>query len=285
MWELHDRLEQHVNEKSCISEIDSFHRCGQIVPVLGRALKGDENYDVELIYGARRLFVARYLNKPLLVELRHLTDKEAFLAMDIENRQRSDLSPYERGLSYLTCLRSNLYVSQEQLAHVLDVSPSQISRLIKLAMLPSVVIAAFETPLDICETWAPLLESAFHNPLSRKRVCARARAIAAMPKRPTPRAILQQLISAGEPGKKVTGNNRDVVVNSRNGKPLFRVRRLVNTIAVVIPLERLSAGRLAQVKSAVSRVLDEPSTARIVDTQLTNGENPQPDNIQGRNDT
>jgi ParB-like chromosome segregation protein Spo0J len=67
------------------------------VPALGRPLHGDLEFDVEIIYGARRLFVARHLNMPLQVELREMSDREALVAMDIENRLRTDISPYERG--------------------------------------------------------------------------------------------------------------------------------------------------------------------------------------------
>jgi hypothetical protein len=57
MWEFHDRLETHINERTCRAEIASFSKHGQIVAVLGRSLHGDKSYDVELITGARRLFV------------------------------------------------------------------------------------------------------------------------------------------------------------------------------------------------------------------------------------
>ena len=100
MWRLHDRCEEYVNEETCKAEIASFQKHGQLVPALGRVLPGDCGYDVELIYGARRLFVARHLSVPLLVEIREISDRDALIAMDIENRQRMDISPYERAMSY-----------------------------------------------------------------------------------------------------------------------------------------------------------------------------------------
>src|ERR1700678_2391533 len=113
VWTLHDRIEEHITEESCRTEIDSFAVHGQVVPVLGRPVLGDPNFDVELIYGARRLFVARHLNQPLLVELCDLSDFEAIVAMDIENRQRSDISPYERGVAFATWLRTGHFASQQ----------------------------------------------------------------------------------------------------------------------------------------------------------------------------
>jgi ParB family transcriptional regulator, chromosome partitioning protein len=100
MWELHDRLEAFVTEQSCKLEIESFAKHGQLIPVLARPLPANNAHKFELIYGARRLFVARHLNAPLLLEVREMSDRQALIAMDLENRQRMDLSPYERGLSY-----------------------------------------------------------------------------------------------------------------------------------------------------------------------------------------
>jgi ParB/RepB/Spo0J family partition protein len=118
-------------------EIESFSRHGQLVAALGRPLRKDPDYDVELIFGARRLFVARHLNQPLLVELREMSGREAITAMDIENRHRADISPYERGLSYARWLRAGFFACQEDIARALKVSCSHVSRLLKIARLSS----------------------------------------------------------------------------------------------------------------------------------------------------
>jgi ParB family chromosome partitioning protein len=65
MWDLHDRLDTHITEESCRHEIASVKAHGQSVPAIGRPLRADENHDVELITGARRLFIAQLLNRPL----------------------------------------------------------------------------------------------------------------------------------------------------------------------------------------------------------------------------
>ena len=67
MWRLHDRAEEYVTEESCRHEIDSFLKHGQLVPVVGRRLPAGDSHEVELIFGARRLFVARNLNLPIRV--------------------------------------------------------------------------------------------------------------------------------------------------------------------------------------------------------------------------
>src|SRR5579862_455650 len=98
MWSLHDRLEDYLTEDTCKAELESFEKHGQLVPALGRPLHGNPDFDIELIFGARRLFVAKLLNRPLRVQVRAMNDREAILAMDVENRHRKDISPYERGL-------------------------------------------------------------------------------------------------------------------------------------------------------------------------------------------
>src|SRR5688572_29010510 len=113
VWKYHERIEELITEAICAVEIESFAQHGQLVPVLGRQLPPNSDYDYELIYGARRLFVARHINKPLLVELRDISDKEAIVAMDMENSQRQEVSPYERGRSYARWLAVGHFDSQE----------------------------------------------------------------------------------------------------------------------------------------------------------------------------
>ena len=135
MWALHDRIEDYLNEQTCREEIESFAKHGQLVPVLGRLLRGDPTHDIELIYGARRLFVARHLNSSLIVKLCEVSDRQALVAMDIENRQRQDISPYERGTSYARWLRTGHFKSQEEICRTLQISPAQVSRLLRIARL------------------------------------------------------------------------------------------------------------------------------------------------------
>src|SRR3569833_1486798 len=135
MWSLHDRCHEHVNEETCAAEIESIKTHGQVVPALGRILRGDPNHDVELIYGARRLFVARHINVPLLVEMREICDRDALLAMDIENRQRTDISPYERAVSYARWLRTGYFGSLVDIARALRFSFFLVSWLLRFVLL------------------------------------------------------------------------------------------------------------------------------------------------------
>jgi len=263
MWSMHDRIEGYVSEETCRAEIDSFERHGQLVPVLGRSLPNDPDHDVELIYGARRLFVARYINKPLLVELRDLSDQEAIVAMDIENRHRADISPYERGLSYARWLRAGSFQSQDAIARALQVSCSQVSRLLKLARLPTVIIGAFGSPLEIREGWGLSLMDALDDPCRREATVRKARAITASARRPSAREIYAALLAASAPGRAPRLRTRDTVIKDSNGTPLFRLKHQQCSVALVLPRDKMSLECLESVCGAVAQVLQNTPNDRL----------------------
>ena len=255
MWALHDRLEAGIGEQTCKAEIESFQRHGQLVPALGRPLSGDPNHEVELIYGARRLFVAQHLNKPLAVEVRQMTDMEAIIAMDIENRQRRDISPYEQGLCYARWLRGKHFGSQEDIAQVLKISASQVSRMLRLARLPAVVVGAFESPLDIRETWGLDLADAWDDPQRRGSLAGKARAIAASASRAAPKEIYSQLIANTVKGRPVKVKARDEVVSDDQGRALFRIRNRRKCVAILLPLDDVSSAVLQEIRDCVTVIL------------------------------
>jgi ParB family chromosome partitioning protein len=264
LWALHDRLEEHVTEETCREEIESFLASGQRVPVLGRALKGDPDYDVELIYGARRLFVARHINKPLLVELSDIADRDAIVAMDIENRQRADISPYERGLSYSRWLRAGFFSSQEDVARQLNISASQVCRLLKLARLPAVVLDAFRSPLDIREEWGAELVDALNEERTRRATIHTARAIAARTPRLSSVEVFRELLAASANGRKIKSKPHDGVILDDQGRPLFRVRQQRSSIAILLPIQKVSANSMKAVCRAIADVLQKDQAPHVV---------------------
>jgi ParB family transcriptional regulator, chromosome partitioning protein len=257
MWPLHDRLEAHITEETCRAEIESFSVHGQLLPALGRVVTDQPTHDIELIYGARRLFVARHLNKSLMVELREMTDREAIVAMDIENRQRRNISPYERGVSYAQWLREGHFHSQEDIARALQVSASQISRLLKLARLPCVVVEAFDSAENICEGWGHDLLEVLEDPRRRAATLQSARALGKGP-RPPAGEVYRRLMTASTMGRRSRPPTHDEVVKDCCGTPLFRIRQQTHSIAVLLPLEALSPEVLDVVRHKVVQVLERP---------------------------
>jgi ParB family transcriptional regulator, chromosome partitioning protein len=266
MWRGHERLEDHVNEDTCREEIESVLAHGQLIPALARTLKNDSDHAFEVIYGSRRLFVARHLNIPIRLEVRELSDREATIALESENRLRKDFSPYERARNYAAWLRSGLFKSQDELARVLNVSRSQVSRLLKLAQLPAVIVSAFARPTDICETWGRDLIPLWEDPHGREELIVRARALAKDPRRPGAPAIFQRLIAnttqRGLPAIGPSLESHDEVVKDERGMALFRVRVHRKDVALLLPSGGLSKQALVEIKSEVAAILQRRRSSR-----------------------
>jgi ParB family transcriptional regulator, chromosome partitioning protein len=278
MWDLHDRDGDDVDEETCKAEIQSMSQHGQLVPVLGRALSGESQHDVELIYGARRLFVARHLNIPLAVELRKLTDQEAIIAMDIENRMRLDLSPYERGRCYLRWLRGSYFSSQEEIARALRISPAKVSRLVRIAQLPTVIVSAFRRPTDIHENWGLALADAWRDKTKQAALAKRARAIASSQKRPPPEHIVKDLLSPIR-SPRLRASTHDEVVKDDGGRPLFRVRRHLYSVSIILPIKSMSDQTVRNVLYSVRNLLrDETPQAADNPNKVVR---PSPDHHSG----
>jgi ParB family transcriptional regulator, chromosome partitioning protein len=255
MWSLHDRCTKQITEASCAVEIQSFKARGQMIPVLGRPLHGDSQHDIELIYGARRLFVARFVNQPLLVDLRELSDRQAIIALDIENRQRKDLSPYERGLSYARWLRAGHFESQEEMARALNVSPAHVSRLLKLARLPSVVVSAFGGDAHIRETWGLEVMDVLDDQDRRASILLTARRISATQPRPTASVVLSRLLAAGTRERGLKNKARDIVIKDDGGAPLFRIRRHSGSMTYLLPSAKMLPEHMQRIEHEVARIL------------------------------
>jgi ParB/RepB/Spo0J family partition protein len=256
MWAHHERLEEHLTEESCRAEIESYVKHGQLIPALGRPLKNDPWHVVELIYGARRLFAARHLKRPLRVELRDMTDLEAVVAMEIENHHRQQASPYERGLCFSRWLQNKLFESQDDIARALTISKSQVSRYLRLTRLPSVVLSAFDSPTDIAESWGLDLINAWEDPQRQRTLARRARAIKTDPHRPSAREVYRYLMdNSVHPKRKASMTLLDEVVRGSNGDPLFRIRHQHRSIAVLLPNERVSKQSLHEIRTFLAGLL------------------------------
>jgi ParB family chromosome partitioning protein len=260
VWQLHDRLEDYITEQNCRDEIASFLQQGQLIPVLGRPAAPGGDCDVELIYGARRLFVARHINKPLLVEMREMSDREAAVALDVENRQRKDVSPYERGLCYARWLRAGHFQSQEDIAEALNISRSRVSRLLKLAKLPSCIVGAFSSGADICERWGLELTEVLEDPSRRPLVLQRARTIGSLTPKPPAADVFRQLLAVSGRSRKRRAETHDKVVKGDDGVPLFRVREQRDSIALILPVNLLSRAALATIESTIADILERQSS-------------------------
>lgn len=185
MWDRHNRDYALLNEESCRDLIEGIRSQGrqEFPAVVRKCESGPELYEV--ICGARRHFSVAWLranNYPqfrFLIEVRDISDEEAFRLADIENRDREDISDYERAVDYAGAIDLYYGGRQKAMAERLEVSEVWLSRYLELARLPSEVVAAYPTKRDIRELHARTLKPLLKVPTQRKSIVAKAEEIAA----------------------------------------------------------------------------------------------------------
>jgi ParB family chromosome partitioning protein len=150
------------------------HSGGNTQPILVRTV-ADKEYEV--VFGHRRHRACLELGLPVLAVLWNgpMSDVELFLAMDRENRERADLSPFEQGTSYLAALASGLFPSQRRLAESLGISHTWVRKTTLVAQLPKQLIECFRSPIEIQPKHAERISTAIEK--DRDSVMKRAELI------------------------------------------------------------------------------------------------------------
>lgn len=180
-WPGHNRDYDRLSPERCADLIEGFKRAGQQFPVIVRALPDDDpgrdDHDYEFVCGARRHWTAAYLQRDLVIEVRELDDRAAFLLQDIENRDREDVSDLERARDYRRALPLFFDNSRSRMAGELEIDPGNFSRLLALADLPSEIIDAYADERELVVHHGTFYLKALKDGAVRKRVIAAARAL------------------------------------------------------------------------------------------------------------
>jgi ParB family chromosome partitioning protein len=229
---------------------------GQRHPVLGRKTASSDAAEFEVIFGARRLFVARELQIDLLMEIRDIDDRSALIEMDLENRARADISPYERGQNYARWLRAGHFKNQAELARELGISEAQMSRLLRYAELSAAVVGAFRSAHDIREEWAVALTNACRDSKTRQEILRRARERAASSCELSPQRMFEALLN-GSRANVVAYKERSEVVTSSKGEPLFRVANRSKAVHLILPRAKVTPATLRRITQEVSAILEQ----------------------------
>ena len=156
IWERHNRDYAALSAERCSDLIESMIAQGrQETAAIVRRVHDSEAFDFEVICGARRHWTVAWLranNRPeirYLVEVRDLTDEQAFRMSDIENRARQDLSDLERARDYVRAIELYYGGRQKDMARRINVSESWLSRYLDLARLPEDLVCAFADPFEL----------------------------------------------------------------------------------------------------------------------------------------
>lgn len=143
------------------AEIADAH--GNVQPIMVRPLEGEAGagqHKYELVFGHRRHRACLELGIPVNAVVKLLDDRDLFGHMERENRNRANLSAYEQGVMYRRALDEGLFPSVRTLAQHVGRDPTAVSEAVRIARLPTEVIGAFPSPLEIQFRWAtPLTEA------------------------------------------------------------------------------------------------------------------------------
>ena len=268
LWAEHNRDYAALDETRCSDLIESFKAQGrQEVPAIVRRVRGEPDFDFEVICGARRhwtvtwLRAHNYTDFRFLVEVRELTDEEAFRISDLENRAREDLSDIERARDYLKALDRHYGGRQKDMAGRLNVSEAWLSRYLDLARLPPVLVAAFDSSHDLKIKHVTQLKPLLKPEERADRVLAEASAIAAGRGEGAalkPQDVIRRLTAAADAPKKSGSPKRsglnDAIV-SASGAPVLRVNGRKGKEVNLTLLLAGGASR-AEAEAALGSVLD-----------------------------
>ena len=269
IWEGHNRDYAALDEHVCADLLDSLRAQGrQEVPAVVRRVKGNPNFQYEVICGARRHWSVSWLRRhdypefKFLIEPRELTDEEAFRVADLENRSRKDLSDYERATDYNRAVARYYEGSQQRMADRLNVTKSWLSRYLELARLPDEVLLAFGSPHVIGISHAAVLAPKLNHPRDRQKVLAEAAELVAEQRRRAEQGlaylaaaqVVAQLSSKQRGRTKQAARARDVLDGS--GRLLLQVSKWPNgAVVLIVPKSRLQDQ--AGVLTAIERCLAE----------------------------
>ncbi len=269
MWAGHNREYALLNEERCADLIESIKAQGrQEMPAIVRRVRGEPDFDFEVICGARRHWSISWLrnhNYPdfrFLVDIRELSDEEAFRIADIENRAREDLSDLERARDYLRALDAYYEGRQKVMAERINVTESWLSRYLDLARLPAELMVAFPNPQDLRIKHVTAIKPLLKPDDRRQRVFAEAAALSARSGgEGAPIAVpevIRALALAADPPKRSGSPKKSGLsetVASQSGKPLLRFEGK-DRKGVRITLFPHGGGSRDEAEAAIKTLLD-----------------------------
>lgn len=276
IWEHHNRDYSALNEDRCADLIETIVAQGkQEFPAIVRRVTGDPDHDYEVISGARRHWTVSWLranNYPdirYLIEIRSLTDEQAFRVSDLENRAREDLADVERARDYLKALDLYYGGKQKAMAQRLNQSEAWLSRYLDLARLPAELMIAFSDPFELKISHVGTLKPILKPEDSRARVLAEAARLAQSRTQGATNVptsvpdVLRALVAAGEAPRgdakkaapKKTGLPEEII-RSGAGTPLLRVDKK-DRKGVSITLFPKGGGSRSEAEAAMQELLDQ----------------------------
>ena len=268
IWAFHNRRYDLLDDANCADLIEGFRESGrQEIAGIVRRVNDGSGYEYEVIAGARRHWTCAYLGWKYLAEIRDLTDEEAFILSDIENRSRKDISDYERAIDYRRALneilsekgkragRSKSAMTQGEFAKRLGKSEAWLSQFLYLANLPSEIVAAFPKVTDIGLSHGRELKPLLDKQSSREKLLKEAEALIQDESRSVV-TVMKRLLAAGQnPKKSAQTSNVLGVFDGEEGKKAVTVKRKGKR-DLSIELNRLGVKSKEEALALIKKAID-----------------------------
>lgn len=223
---------------------------GNVQPISVRAMS-DQPGRYEIVFGHRRHRACSELGIPVLatIDTSAVSDHDLFSAMDRENRERADLSPYEQGMMYRRALDEKLYPSNRRLAEALGVSHTWVANVLLVADLPAPVVDCFRSPLEIQHRHAKTIAAALES--DRKAVLRRAEKLRAFERAGAATAVVSALVASSKEITETAYQTLDV-----GGKPVGRWSKDgAGRLTIQIDASYVNEGGHLRVLKAIAEVL------------------------------
>ena len=224
---------------------------GNVQAISVRPLAGSAD-KFEIVFGHRRHRACAELGLPVLatIDAEAMTDADLFSAMDRENRERADLSPFEQGAMYRRALDEKLYSSNRRLAEALGVSHTWVANVLMVADLPAPLIECFRSPLEIQHRHAKVLLAAFET--DRKSLLRRADKFRQQGRAEAPAAVVDALI--GTPRREPEATPNTLLTSDGRQVGTWTVDRL-GRFVITVEQGIIDPDRTAAVFAAIAKEL------------------------------
>ncbi|MCP5415180.1 MAG: ParB/RepB/Spo0J family partition protein [Chromatiaceae bacterium] len=252
-----NRIYELLDERNCADLVASIETHGQETPAIARET-GDKEKPFEIVVGRRRHWVASHLKRDLIVELRVMTDEQAFLVSEAENEGRRDLSDYEKALDWADALE-NFYAGKvDRLAVAINKPRETVYAFLRLAALDKRIVDAYESVLEIKRAHAEKYTAILKDRAKGRLLLEKADAIKERKGAGQPldgAAVFKALIAASTKAKKAGGLLLDEAYVDSNKRPAFKISRSARG-GFVIALDKHCKCSKEELKRLIGEAID-----------------------------
>lgn len=217
-----NRFYNLLTEENCADLISSIECQGQTMPAIARQTESKEK-PYEIIVGRRRHFSATILNNELLIDVRVLSDEEAFLLSEAENEGRKDLSDLEKAYDWADALKTFYNDNVARLATAVNKPRQTIYQFLDLAKLGKEILDAYQSPLDVKVRHAAKLKTLMKDPASKQRILQKASELSES-KKLDGAAVYNALVTASK-NKPKNNKSLNQDIHNKAGDTLFNLSK------------------------------------------------------------